>query len=659
MTELLLEAKFPQALQTLCEKINKYFQEKQVENNLAEEQATKVSSQYWKPPIFYDDEESSIPLRDIISELLLEVLCLDDAEGVDCLPNEEIFTELARMGYEKPSTKLMFYKAFFSSQWKFLIHTILQCMSAKITSLNEFSSAMASAVICLSTGKGFSRVETPLFEGMLVDQEVDEEGDANKHIEEATTGDAAHGKVPIVTQEPSIPSPTPPTAPPQPPQDMPSTSQHLELDKVAHALEITKLKKRVKTLEKRNKGRMIAEMDKDDVVVLMDDKEEDKEAKVDESAQVQGRQAKSQAEIYKIDMDHASKVLSMQEDEPAEVYEVVEVVTTAKLIYEVTAAIAAAPSRRRKIVVIRDPESKSATSSIIPAEIKSKDKGKGIMVEKPKPLKKKQQIEQDEEYARNLYEELNKDIDWNEAIDHVKRKAKENPIVKRYQVLKRKPQTEGQARKNMIMYLKNVVGFKMDYFKGMSYNDKHLIFEAKFNSNVAFLLKTNEQLEQEKNRALQKLNETPAEREAKRRKLDEEVEDFKRYLEIVPNEDDDVYTKATLLARKVPVLNYKIIELNNKPHYKIIRANGTHQLYVTFLTLQRNFDREELEVLWSLVNERFFTAKPKNFFDDFLLTTLGAMFETPDPHAQIWKNKKSVYGQTKVKSWKLLESCGV
>nr|GEV27625.1 hypothetical protein [Tanacetum cinerariifolium] len=45
-----------------------------------------------------------------------DALRLDDAEGVDCFPNEEIFTELARMGYEKPSTKLTFYKAFFSSQ---------------------------------------------------------------------------------------------------------------------------------------------------------------------------------------------------------------------------------------------------------------------------------------------------------------------------------------------------------------------------------------------------------------------------------------------------------------------------------------------------------------------------------------------------------------
>nr|GEX91033.1 hypothetical protein [Tanacetum cinerariifolium] len=85
-----------------------------------------------------------------------EILSLDDAEGVDCLPNEEIFAELARMGYEKPSTKLTFYKAFFSSQWKFLIYTILQSMSAKRTTWNEFSSVMTSAVICLSIGRKFN-----------------------------------------------------------------------------------------------------------------------------------------------------------------------------------------------------------------------------------------------------------------------------------------------------------------------------------------------------------------------------------------------------------------------------------------------------------------------------------------------------------------------
>nr|GEV64828.1 hypothetical protein [Tanacetum cinerariifolium] len=131
----------------------------------------------------------------------------------------------------------------------------------------------------------------------------------------------------------------------------------------------------------------------------------------------------------------------------------------------------------------------------------------------------------------------------------------------------------------MMIYLKNVAGFKMDYFKRMSYDDIRLVFEKYFDSNVAFLIKSKEQMDEEDNRALKRLNETPAEKATKKQKLDEE--------------------------------------------------------------------------------ERFATTKPKNFSDDFLLITLGAMFEKPDIHAQIWKNQRSVHGPVKVKSWKLLESYGV
>nr|GFD47979.1 hypothetical protein [Tanacetum cinerariifolium] len=66
--------------------------------------------------------------------------------------------------------------------------------------------------------------------------------------------------------------------------------------------------------------------------------------------------------------------------------------TTATLI-AAPARVTAAPSRKRKGVIIRDPEEELTTSTIIPVETKSKDKGKGILVEEPKPLKKKQQIE--------------------------------------------------------------------------------------------------------------------------------------------------------------------------------------------------------------------------------------------------------------------------
>nr|GFB84946.1 hypothetical protein [Tanacetum cinerariifolium] len=254
-----------------------------------------------------------------------------------------------------------------------------------------------------------------------------------------------------------------------------------------------------------NQGRMIDDLDSDAGVVLMDDKKEEKkakEAKVAGDDQVQGRQA----EIYKIDMDHASKVLSMQEDE-SEVQEVMDVVTTAKLITKVLTAASKSVTAAKE------------STTIIPSDTKSKDKGKGIMIEEPKPMKKKQQVKMDEEYVRKLYEELNKDIDWDVAIDHVKQKAKEDPFVQRYQVMKKRPQTEAQARRNMIMYLKNVVGFRLDYFKGMSYDDIRPIFEAKFNLNISFLLKSKEQLEEEENRALKSINETPAQKAAKRKKL--------------------------------------------------------------------------------------------------------------------------------------------
>nr|GEZ11339.1 hypothetical protein [Tanacetum cinerariifolium] len=204
----------------------------------------------------------------------------------------------------------------------------------------------------------------------------------------------------------------------------------------------------------------------------------------------------------------------------------------------------------------------------------------------------------------------------------------------------------------MMMYLKNTAGFRLDYFKGISYGDIRPIFEAKFNSNIEFLLKSKEQIEEEENKAIKSINETPAQKAAKIKRLNEEAEDveeLKQHLEIVPDEDDDVYTEATLLTRKVPIVDYQIIKLNNKPQFKIIRADGTHQLYVSFITLLKNFDREDLESLWSIVKERFSTSNPNNFLDDFLLTTLRAMFRRPDGQDQVWTSQRSVHGQEKAK----------
>nr|GEY56594.1 putative ribonuclease H-like domain-containing protein [Tanacetum cinerariifolium] len=52
----------------------------------------------------------------VTEDTIRQDLRLNDADGVECLPNEEIFAEIARMGYEKLPPKLTFYKAFFSAQ---------------------------------------------------------------------------------------------------------------------------------------------------------------------------------------------------------------------------------------------------------------------------------------------------------------------------------------------------------------------------------------------------------------------------------------------------------------------------------------------------------------------------------------------------------------
>ncbi|GJW40388.1 hypothetical protein Tco_0066233 [Tanacetum coccineum] len=93
-------------------------------------------------------------------------LLLNDVVGTACLTNEAIFQNLALMGYEGELNKLTFQKALFSPQWKYLIHTILHCLSSKSTSWNEFSTNIASAVICLATNQKFNFSKL-IFDGML------------------------------------------------------------------------------------------------------------------------------------------------------------------------------------------------------------------------------------------------------------------------------------------------------------------------------------------------------------------------------------------------------------------------------------------------------------------------------------------------------------
>ncbi|GJS86290.1 hypothetical protein Tco_0752831 [Tanacetum coccineum] len=93
-------------------------------------------------------------------------LKLNDEEGISTLPDNELFENLSLMGYNiLPNQRFSFQKGQFSHQWKFLIHTIMQCLSPKSTGFNEFSSNIATAIVCLATNRvyNFSKM---IFDGM-------------------------------------------------------------------------------------------------------------------------------------------------------------------------------------------------------------------------------------------------------------------------------------------------------------------------------------------------------------------------------------------------------------------------------------------------------------------------------------------------------------
>ncbi|GJY82518.1 reverse transcriptase domain-containing protein [Tanacetum coccineum] len=93
-------------------------------------------------------------------------LKLADANGISSLPTTKISEQLSLMGYVSTSDKLTFEKGHFSPQWRFLIHAILHCLSPKKTSWEQFSSNIATAIICLATNQKFIFSKL-IFDGMV------------------------------------------------------------------------------------------------------------------------------------------------------------------------------------------------------------------------------------------------------------------------------------------------------------------------------------------------------------------------------------------------------------------------------------------------------------------------------------------------------------
>ncbi|GJV07070.1 putative ribonuclease H-like domain-containing protein [Tanacetum coccineum] len=165
------------------------------------------------------------------------------------------------------------------------------------------------------------------------------------------------------------------------------------------------------------------------------------------------------------------------------------------------------------------------------AGVKAKDKGKAIMQESKPPKKVKNRVQvqmsMDEELAKKVFEEEQakamaeqeqKRINFDAALE----------LQKQYHAQLNRPYSVAEVRKNMVMYLKNQRGYKMNYFKGMKYEDIRPIFEKE---------KSSEKQSEEKSTKRQKMED------------DKEKEELKDYLDIVPGEESAIDLSSLCIAR--------------------------------------------------------------------------------------------------------------
>ncbi|GJX83156.1 hypothetical protein Tco_0332637 [Tanacetum coccineum] len=278
----------------------------------------------------------------------------------------------------------------------------------------------------------------------------------------------------------------------------------------------------------------------------------------------------------------------------------------------------------------------------------------------------RKRIARDAEIAKQLQEEYDKArkkefvtkvdiahvIDWND------------PFVIRYHALQNRPRSVAEVRKNMMVYLKNQGGYKMKDFKGMSYDDIRLIFKKVWDQIHSFVPMDFEEEVQRLKRAGQDVEAKPAKRqrteevsESVQEQTDEEPktdelsqEQLNQMVIIVPDEGINVEALQT----KYPIIGWEVYSEDTMQFWKIIRVGNHTEVYQVFEDMLKNFDRDDLVKLWSLVQERYNSSGLTEDKEIELWVELKMLFE---PNAEnLLELQKYMHDPLK---WWLYDMCAV
>ncbi|GJW26297.1 retrovirus-related pol polyprotein from transposon TNT 1-94 [Tanacetum coccineum] len=234
----------------------------------------------------------------------------------------------------------------------------------------------------------------------------------------------------------------------------------------------------------------------------------------------------------------------------------------------------------------------------------------------------------------------------------------------RAQEIRNKPPTKMQKRTTMCNYLKNMAGYKHNQLRHKSFDDIQKLFYKALKRVNTFMPMDTEKVEGSKAKAAgsktrvkessKRAGEELDRESTKKKKVEDVTEqaELKECLKIIPFDEDAVNT-IPLATKQAPIVDYKITRDARKIYYHITRADGSTKVYMRFKDMLKMFDREDLEVLYRIVNDMFKSTKPVGD-NRVLWGNLMTMFE-PSTGDKMWREQ----GRYLIKSWKLIDSCRV
>ncbi|GKA81390.1 hypothetical protein Tco_0788082, partial [Tanacetum coccineum] len=601
-------------------------------------------------------------------------LLFNDADGTACLTNEAIFQNHALMGYEGDCNKLTFQKALFSPQWKFLIHSILHCLSSKSTSWNEFSINIASAVICLATDQKFNFFEI-IFDGML------------RNLDNTKKKFVMYPRFLMVFLNNQIELG-------EPFNDVYPTP--------AHNLKVftTMSRKGLKFL-----GKITPLFPKNNTFV---------------SQQV------STARPARPDIDAARQKDSMKEEKAKEkgvsTKDVDDSSRPTRSILTLKPLPTIDPKDKGEGVLKESPVKKVKISDLDAAQIAKDAEIARLVHEKELAEMEREREErqrQDQasvDYIASLYDEVQAKMDASEELAaRLQMEEREMYTIEerskllaefferrkkllaeeRVAAVRNKPPTRTQLRSLMMTYLKHTGKYRHNQLNKKTFEEIQALYIKEQERDADFVPIGSERDE----KMIDKMNkkaagmdeeEVPEEPEStkvevkqegreenirkrsgrrlkmkatkksKRQKTDsdlEEEEQLRASLKIVPDEEEEI--DYEVLGTRYPIVNWESAFYHTDrygvPHdyYRVFRANGSSRYIKTFTEMVSRFDRLDFIELHSLVMQRFSTTTPEGI-DLVLWGDLRIMFEeTADD--DIWKNQEKWI----IKSWTFYENCGV